>query len=118
MTRNTSPQLSTLSGQGEIDALCDAFEQRWDQANRPSIEQILAGARELDRAALLQELVISEARLRRARGEQPALAEYVARFPSDEAVILAAFDRLRNSDATEIISNAEAKSLRPPQVRL
>jgi hypothetical protein len=70
----------------------DRFERAWKQGPRPRIEDYLGEAEPGVRAALLEELLRVELELRRSCEEDPAPAEYTARFPQRTAVIAAAFD--------------------------
>jgi len=70
---------------------CDRFEQDWRDGHGPRIEDYLAKALEPDRLALLNELVGLELELRRARGDDPQLQEYLARFPGYVGAVRAAF---------------------------
>ncbi len=58
---------------------------------RQRIEDLLEAADPLDRATLLEELVILELELRRDGGERPTLGEYRSRFPDGDGRIEAAF---------------------------
>jgi tRNA A-37 threonylcarbamoyl transferase component Bud32 len=65
-----------------VDARCDAFEEAWLRGGRPVLEEYLKGADEAVRPALLGELIRVELVWRCRRGDQPAAADYVGRFPS------------------------------------
>ena len=69
----------------ELDEVCDRFEAEWRGALsggcRPRLEDFVAGAFELHRAALLLELLAVEILFRRHCGETPTLEEYQQRFP-------------------------------------
>jgi len=97
-----------------IDQLCDQFEAAWEAGTPLAIEAQLQAVEPANRSALLCELVHVEQWHRRQAGEQPALEEYLARFPEyvDELRRLAggdgATDRRRESR-----SAAGARSLWP-----
>jgi eukaryotic-like serine/threonine-protein kinase len=74
-----------------INALADRFEHAWKQGPRPRIEDYLAEVDEPRRVPLLNELLRVELELRRRAGDEPAVAEYVARFPEHVALIKAVF---------------------------
>jgi serine/threonine protein kinase len=75
----------------QIDVACDRFEAAWHAGHEPRIEDHLAEAGEAARAALLGELVELERDLRRQRGEEPRVEEYLDRFPGKASVVRAAF---------------------------
>jgi eukaryotic-like serine/threonine-protein kinase len=72
-----------------IDEACDRFEAAWREGSAPRIEGYLAEALEVDRPALLGELVALERELRRHRGEWPETEEYLERFAGDASVVAA-----------------------------
>src|SRR5262245_17170883 len=72
----------SLTTWGQIDAVCDAFENDWRQQRRPRIEDCLACADEAARPALAGELVRLELEWRLLRGERPLVTEYAERFPA------------------------------------
>ncbi|MBY0398217.1 MAG: serine/threonine protein kinase, partial [Thermoleophilia bacterium] len=75
----------------ELDRICDAFEDRWREGDPFRIEDFehrLAGPA---RAALILELIATEAELRGEEGEAPEAAEYAARFPDLAPMILVLF---------------------------
>lgn len=65
----------------EIDQQCLAFENAWKTGEPPAIERFLEEVPEAERAALLRELLLIDVACRRQRGEEPAPADYQARFP-------------------------------------
>jgi WD40 repeat protein len=69
----------------------DRFERAWKQGPRPRIEDYLAEADPGLRPALLEELLRVELELRRRQGDDPAPADYIARFPHQSELIAAAF---------------------------
>ncbi len=74
-----------------INAAADRFESDWQQGLRPLIENYLAEVHESRRPALLGELLRVELELRRRAGDDPAPAEYAARFPEHGALVEAVF---------------------------
>jgi serine/threonine protein kinase len=78
-----------------IDEVADRFAEAWRAGSRPRIEDFLTGPTETGRATLLVELVCVEVVHRRASGEEPALAEYLARFPENAPAVEAGFEAAR-----------------------
>jgi tetratricopeptide (TPR) repeat protein len=81
----------------QIIEICEWFEAAWDLpgGEPPRIEPEVAASPEPLRARLLRELLALEIELRQRRGERPTPEEYRARFPDQEAAIVAAFDTIR-----------------------
>lgn len=75
-----------------LDRLCDLFEGAWRAGRRPCLEDLLEGAAEPLRTALLRELLALELTYRFRVGEIPAVAEYLARFPEQAHLIQEVFD--------------------------
>jgi serine/threonine protein kinase len=80
-----------------MERVCTRFEDAWRAGQGPRIEDYLQEVDELERAALLQELVAVELELRLGRGDRPNRQEYQDRFPDDASVIDAAFGALTGS---------------------
>ncbi len=74
--RSDESERNDLEQARRIHCACEAFEARWQDSDRPRIEDVLDGAKPSDRGALLEELLILEIELRRAAGERPTLSEY------------------------------------------
>jgi tRNA A-37 threonylcarbamoyl transferase component Bud32 len=75
-----------------VDAVCLRFEGAWKTATRrPRLEQYLDEAAAPVRPLLLRELLGLELDYRRQLGEEPAAAEYEARFSGDVALVRAVF---------------------------
>jgi serine/threonine-protein kinase len=72
-----------------LDHICNRFEQAWHSPLAPRIEDYLADDSEVDRPALLRELVLLDIHYRRQRAEIPRPEDYSARFPELEATWLA-----------------------------
>src|SRR5216684_248270 len=87
----TASPNSVLSEVQNRDRLRDQFETAWDGPARPKIEDYLGGVVELERPALLRELLGLELELRRESGEQPGCHEYELRFPEYVALVQAVF---------------------------
>ncbi len=66
---------------GRIVAACDRYEAQWRAGGAPSIEAFLDNSPVDDRAALFRELIVIDVELRLGRGEEPALEDYLDRFP-------------------------------------
>lgn len=80
------------SGSPHADALaredlCDAFEGAWRAGPTPHLEDYLARFSGPGRDDLLAELLHLDVAYRRQRGEQPALADYLPRFPDHGPMI-------------------------------
>jgi WD40 repeat protein len=71
----------TLSEAQRLQAVCDRFERAWQAGLRPQLEDYLGDTPELERSALVRELIALEIAYRRKAGEQPQPDEYRARFP-------------------------------------
>jgi WD40 repeat protein len=63
------------------DQICDAFEAAWRAGRRPSLEDSIGPPGNIERTALLTELVPLEIEYRRRLGESPQAEEYASRFP-------------------------------------
>ena len=76
-----------------VDQVCDRFEAAWKAAGcteqRPRIEDYLVDAPELERSALLRELIVLEVERRCLAGQGLRPEEYLARFPILESHWLA-----------------------------
>jgi hypothetical protein len=70
-----------------IDEACDRFEGRWRAGQRPVVEDYLGAVPESARDELLRELLRLEIDYRRRGGEQPALADYLPRWPQQSALL-------------------------------
>ena len=73
-----------------LDRACDQFEAAWRAGRRPDVGAAVADLPEPVRAAAVRELVQLDAFYRRRAGEEPAAADYSARFPDLDAGGLAA----------------------------
>lgn len=99
--QSTSAAGDTLDEAGErrgrLDRLCDAFELKWQRAQRgqgesPRIEEYLADSREAEVGLLLRELLLVE------WDYQPQLVvqDYLGRFPEHADIVQATFQEYRN----------------------
>lgn len=77
--RMMDPHSESLAAARRMDARCDELALATGKA--PQIEAFLTDLAESERAALLLELLGLEIDFRVARGEQPNVSEYAARFP-------------------------------------
>ncbi len=93
MTRvpNEVESIGQAAASDQIDALCDDFEQRWRDGNRPRIEKYLKQLPAPQRDELLGELLGVEFYWRHRRGDCPAIEEYQQRFPGMERIIATEF---------------------------
>jgi tetratricopeptide (TPR) repeat protein len=64
-----------------VDDVCDHFEIAWKAGLSPRIEDYLGATTEPERSTLLDGLLVLDLVYRRRRGEQPALGDYLGRFP-------------------------------------
>ena len=71
----------SLAAARRVDMRCDEFEQALAAGQSPDIESFLAGLTACERQPQLIELLGSEVDFRVARGEKPAVSDYLARFP-------------------------------------
>jgi serine/threonine protein kinase/tetratricopeptide (TPR) repeat protein len=70
-----------------IDEVCDQFEGRWRAGEAPVVEDYLRSVPESARDDLLRELLRLEIDYRRRRGEQPALGDYLPRWPQQNTLL-------------------------------
>src|SRR5690242_14563549 len=66
-----------------VVAARERYEADLRADRQPVMEDHLRGAKGNARAAMLCELIAIDWEMRAARGEQPTLQEYLARFPND-----------------------------------
>src|SRR5262245_538009 len=100
LASDTSLSASRLN---QIDMVCDRFEAAWRAGTPRAIEHMLAEVGEEMRPHLLRELLALEVEKRRKRGERPTLEEYLARFPSSEDLVRAAFPTAEPCDSTPVL---------------
>jgi serine/threonine-protein kinase len=117
---NQPEPLNDLSIQQRVDEACLAFEQAWqaqlagpENHARPDVGTCLAVAVASDRVPLLRELLALA--YRRKAGETPVAEEYLARFPSEEGVVRAAFALGERTAAPKTTAEIEG-SLKPGEV--
>jgi predicted Ser/Thr protein kinase len=82
----TLPPLSPAEAR-RIDQACDRFEAAWKAGSRPDPAAFLVEAAGLVRSALVRQLLLLDWHYRRRAGDDPRIGDYLARFPSDAAVI-------------------------------
>ncbi len=73
--RSFSALGGSRSSDHKLGLVCKAFEQAWRSGQRPKIAQALVGVEPASREALLVELILVEAALRREAGETVARQE-------------------------------------------
>jgi len=81
----------SLAQARRVNEACDRFEAEWRAGRPAAMESALAGVEGRDRRGLFSELLSLEVELRRALGQRPEAAEYLARFPEWAAEIARAF---------------------------
>jgi predicted Ser/Thr protein kinase len=85
----------TIVPDERIEAVCSGFERAWkaarSPAERPSIEEYLAGVGGSERAALLGELIMLDLEFRRRHDDTLDRQQYHSRFPGDSQAIAQAF---------------------------
>ena len=74
-----------------VDAVCNGYELAWQAGKRPHLENYLDG--QLERAALLRELIALDLELCRGAGEVPQCREYARRFPEVASWINSLFEQ-------------------------
>ncbi len=74
-------ETNSVDAARRIDARCDAFERALVAGESPVIENYLADHSSPQREELLCELLGIDIDFRFAHGEQPAISDYIARFP-------------------------------------
>ena len=85
---------SDMPAADRIDRLCDAFEREWQGGKVPSLEEFLNRIDALHQAKLFRELLRLDLDYRNQTGTLIAHEEYIARFPSQKAVIAEVFEAL------------------------
>ncbi len=74
-----------------LEPVCDRYESQWLAGATPRPENFLSQVEELDRPALLRELLALDFDYRAQRGERPTAQEYCLRIPAYNSVIEEAF---------------------------
>lgn len=92
-----------------MDAVCHEFELQWQAGARPDLDEYLHKAPESLRLALLKELLFLDLAWRRRVGEQPAVSDYLARFPAQASYIEAWF----REAASKLVETVEAAPFDP-----
>lgn len=75
----------------QLDPICDAFEARWLQGERPSINDLVQASPPQIQSQLFSELLGIELELRGRNGERLVPEEYEASFPDYRAEIQSTF---------------------------
>jgi serine/threonine-protein kinase len=72
---------------GQVDRICDRFEEAWKQGQRPRIEDFLPNLDRPGRSTLLQHLVKLDIYYRRRAGENPIAEDYRHRFSEVDSLV-------------------------------
>ena len=94
----------SVQGQTLIGQIAERFERAFRDGSRPCIEDFLDPQSADLHLHLLRELLALELALRRSAGEQPAVDEYLQRFPQDRTIVEQVF-----MPATEMASTLEQR---------
>src|ERR1700679_4326597 len=78
---------------GRLDPVCNRFEEPWLAGATPRLEEFLILVDEVDRPALLRELLELESYYRGRRGEKVAAEEYHRRLPQYAETVAAVFSK-------------------------
>lgn len=93
-----------------LESLSDRLRSELSSVGFGPIEQLVGEARAEYRAAIFEELVIEEAQLRKMRGAEPSLDEYLRRFPSRVESVKSAWRRLQSHEAPSTVENQADES--------
>ncbi|MEM4202048.1 MAG: protein kinase [Candidatus Hadarchaeum sp.] len=74
-----------------VDLLCDEFEAKWRQGERPSLEEYLGRVDLPHRAKLLRELLFLELHYRKRSGDVTKLDDLMSRFPDHQSLVSEVF---------------------------
>jgi eukaryotic-like serine/threonine-protein kinase len=91
-----NPSRLTASMWEEIDRICLAFEQAWQQQTRPPVQPYLESGNIDTRLPLLHELLRLDIDYRIRGGEHPELSDYESDFPQELSTIKAALNEVRS----------------------
>lgn len=97
----------------QVNAICGVFEQAWSTPSRVSIEQLLVMHPHLPRSLLLQELLSRELVLVMKEGDPFSISQYLLRFPNDESLLKAVFERLNAHSDSRLTADAITISAHP-----
>ena len=83
MTAESSFDSASLTPEAarHVDEICTRFERAWKRSDRPRIEDFLDISADVERSALLAELILLDLDYRRALGEDCEAGDYSERFP-------------------------------------
>jgi serine/threonine protein kinase/WD40 repeat protein len=84
----------------QLDQLCDEFESRWQQDERPSLRQFVEDAPGSIRSKALEDLLQIEIDHRREKGEQPAVDDYLQEFSDRREIVERVFENLKAATDT------------------
>ena len=82
---------TALARARRVHQACESFEVDWRNGSQPRLEHFLDAIGPEDRSLLFGELLPLEIELRRERGDPPCSAEYLARFPDHDELIVRTF---------------------------
>jgi serine/threonine protein kinase len=95
----------SVTVQLRIEGACARFETAWQAAGAdgspPRLEDYVGAATGRERSELLRELLRLDLHYRGRRGEQPAAADYEARWPEDASAVRDAFSALPRAGSAE-----------------
>jgi serine/threonine-protein kinase len=99
--RPASTEMWPLSRALRVDAACARFETAWQAGRRPKFTEFLRdhAATEVDRRALLHELLALDIELRREQGEHPVPGDYAISLAGHTGIAEAVFDTAGPSGA-------------------
>ena len=101
-----------------VERACDEFEDALRADLRPLIEDLLGRAAELDRPALLRELLILELHYRGRTGDAPNSDEYHQRFPEYPELVARAFTGVPTEPPTLVESSSTNTVPERPRVEV
>jgi serine/threonine protein kinase len=99
--RSTQPSAAAADTRSlRIDGLCNRFETSLQEGEGPRIEDFLTQVEAGEREELLYELLAVEIWHRRATGQEPALEDYLHRFPAADTAVRRVFVRGTSPNAS------------------
>src|SRR5262245_36230146 len=97
-----------------IQALAEHFDKAWQAGRRPRLEDYLKNAVGPVRASILRTLLARELTLLGRQGVIADAQVYLARFPTDAAVVVEAFAAAARETTTAEASRLATNAVRPP----